>query len=402
MNKYRMAWLFQIFGNVWFRYIYFTVIFILLSLPIGIRISYSSSIVDRLSDPSLFLAVAILVFLTLFPIVLARFFSAILVSFSKNVPLRVIIACALVWLLQGSLSSFGLRVLDGGYIYELYSVHVLISLSIFASHRLRNFSYDSIKDPINRAFQSNEDQLQANERQDFLRGFLALQLSETSTPDADRIAKIAQIQEFHDRADDLLSRSNVVFIIIVFVLIFSGLFVVFANAISQLGVARPDIVSAMTQDRDLLARQLLDIERRLQPLSEPSLGAFNTPSGGETKQQLPQSEIDFLRSYAERVRSEYNAVSAKLIDFREKILLDQLSENSSTNAFRVDPNVLLAQGITRFRVVIIAIYLVRILMTLYKFNTRMAAFYRSCRCTDVVPRGSIISWQATKATFASY
>ena len=52
-----------------------------------------------------------------------------------------------------------------------------------------------------------------------------------------------------------------------------------------------------------------------------------------------------------------------------------LESQSGGQAQPVDPNLLLATGITRFGVLAIAIYLVQILIGLYRYNTRVAAYY---------------------------
>ena len=48
-----------------------------------------------------------------------------------------------------------------------------------------------------------------------------------------------------------------------------------------------------------------------------------------------------------------------------------------TRAHSPIPDLLVAAGVTRFGVLIISIYLVQILINLYRYNTRLASFYRA-------------------------
>ena len=119
------------------------------------------------------------------------------------------------------------------------------------------------------------------------------------------------------------------------------------------------------------------VENRLQTAKKAIGSKDESIVSGEAMGQYNDDDVKQLNANLASLVTEYSLISNKLVEFREQILKDQLSESSSASEFKVDPNVLLAQGITRFGVVIIAIYLVQILMSLYRFNTRMAAYYRS-------------------------
>jgi hypothetical protein len=90
----------------------------------------------------------------------------------------------------------------------------------------------------------------------------------------------------------------------------------------------------------------------------------------------------YIKEYdlvVETLKKELERLSPKLDEVRAASIksgADREVTGPRTNAF-TDPNLLVAAGVTRFGVLIISIYLVQILINLYRYNTRLATFYRA-------------------------
>ena len=199
------------------------------------------------------LFVVAIVFVTAWPVLAARFLVWSLQRLIVATAPRVALACLLAWYFEEIISYPVFRFISNigryGFPLEyLYGFHVAFSLFLYACKSLRGYSASKIRKSFSSIFVGSlsEDLQPTNTLADAALLETDKISGQLPADDKESISRISQIREFHNRADDLIGRSNSVLIIIVFVLIFSGIFVVFANAISQFGVARPDVVFAMT------------------------------------------------------------------------------------------------------------------------------------------------------------
>ena len=213
-----------------------------------------------------------------------------------------------------------------------------------------------------------------------------------------------EVLEFHRRANSLMQRANVVLWIIVAVLLFTAVFIVFAGKISELGTAKISPLSDMTADRDglqdglqILQGEVEDLEnelarekrkekesnlklREIDGLSAEERGALLVESETARGEIIRIESLKKLKSDHIRIeRERLNHFDAEVRNAREELLLPNANVGAEdapgTLGSLVDPRLLLATGITRFGVLIIAIYLVQILINLYRYNTRAAAYY---------------------------
>ena len=94
----------------------------------------------------------------------------------------------------------------------------------------------------------------------------------------------------------------------------------------------------------------------------------------DEEEELLRSELAYLEQRREKIADERN-------EARKLVLSGDASPGSSGIEGSEDDltasDLLIATGVTRFGVLIIAVYLVQILINLYRYNTRTAAYYRA-------------------------
>ena len=116
-----------------------------------------------------------------------------------------------------------------------------------------------------------------------------------------------------------------------------------------------------------------------------STGNLDLTNINSTLDKIQQELIDlnkYVKEYdgvVDTFKQELGHISLDLDEARlasVKNGANREGSGSQPNAF-TDPNLLVAAGVTRFGVLIISIYLVQILINLYRYNTRLASFYRA-------------------------
>ena len=190
-----------------------------------------------------------------------------------------------------------------------------------------------------------------------------------------------QIMEFHYRAKLLIERANTVLVLILFVLILTATFIVFAGKIAEIGVAKVDPYSEMKADREILRKELYFNQNELDTLNSQLSGAEESSNrdsnsdfseeGKELSQLIKRREKD-----KELIKNRLDKLDEEIFKARGELLSANINGNTNgTLESLVDPGLLLATGVTRLGVFIISIFLVQILINLYRYNTRAAAYY---------------------------
>ena len=211
----------------------------------------------------------------------------------------------------------------------------------------------------------------------------------------------------HRRAKSMMKRATTVLFVVIAVLVFTAVFIVFAGKIAQIGVSPIDPMAEMKSDREDVEERILflreEIENNntwlsrlraeLNMIDAPKAAvALQSDRGGDAELD---NEEDFRISELQARIAERNAaneLSAKELEkmFDRRKLLDGeirssrsvllggisgVGEGSGFLETFADPKLVLAAGLTRLGVLIVAIYLVQILINLYRYNTRVAAHY---------------------------
>ena len=228
-------------------------------------------------------------------------------------------------------------------------------------------------------------------------------------------AVAAAIVQFHNRAQSLIDRATTVLFVIILVLVFTAAFIIFAGKIAELGVVRMDPFSDLKTDRAELEDEISSVLEELRTVNESLYQAQERAATLEQRvkemerlesiNQSPEKRfpIGMLQEdqamynvalfEGKRYEALGNQLALKLENLlkrQEKLddelqnarmaMLTTITQSGSDSGQGMlnsitDPKLLLATGITRFGVLIIAIYLVQILINLYRYNTRTAAYY---------------------------
>lgn len=205
----------------------------------------------------------------------------------------------------------------------------------------------------------------------------------------------AVISHLHGRAKEMTNRATVVLILIVCILLVAGAFIVFAGKIAEIGAARIDPFGNIGSQReqieaniqavlDRIHEQLEQEEKKVQNRDDGAedgeksnaQGQGVIPPEAENLEQSSQvalwtSELNHLRERQRRLDEDYSAMQntwTSAVLARGGGLLESIS----------DPKLLLAEGLTRLGVLVVSIYLVQILISLYRYNSRIASYYLAC------------------------
>ena len=224
-----------------------------------------------------------------------------------------------------------------------------------------------------------------------------------------------EISELHSRANALTTRAGRVLVVILAILVFTAFFIIFANKVAELGIVRIDpyveLIDEQASTRANLERthqlirnianNLVEVRGNIESLgaalkrSPPGAGPISTVAGNfstriEAQRHLARLELELgrfevairdLETQRESLVRREDELSVEKKSARERLLSENIGNqrgggaNSRNNPVVTDR--LIATSVTRFGVLIIAIYLVQILIDLYRYNTRTAAYYRA-------------------------
>lgn len=196
--------------------------------------------------------------------------------------------------------------------------------------------------------------------------------------------RAAGILEYYRRAQALTEKAESALWVMIVVLTFTAVFMIFAGRISEIGVVTPDHLALMVRERaeiqgkiDQLNQELGHwAERFSMNLKSPQSDEdVNTPSK-EAEGFITKTFEEPLGLMWERLREYDKQISTA----RTAILTSRPGSSGNSNGLNVaesgtDQQLLIASTVTRLGVAVIAIYLVQILLSLYRYNTRMAADY---------------------------
>ena len=190
----------------------------------------------------------------------------------------------------------------------------------------------------------------------------------------------ALVAELHRRANSLMDRAVDVLMIIVVILIFTALFIIFAAKVAKLGIVPVDHLSNTVEEREELIDEQAHLTDQLLDLAyDLSRSARSVNNGVNTSNQqndykvtiaVIENRIDFLNESVENLDDA-------ILEFRKDLLADQSNFGIGEATENIFTKLTVTTGITRFGVSIIAVYLVQILLNLYRYNTQTAAHYRA-------------------------
>ena len=195
------------------------------------------------------------------------------------------------------------------------------------------------------------------------------------------------VTQLFERAQSMMNRATVVLLIIISVLVVTGVFIVFAGKIAGIGASGVDLMADMKRDRDAIEEEIKELEREIE-FEESERLSQKAPD--ESREEyvtdravssvgIPVVSASVARGLRHaRLTDELRKVNTEIRSSRETLLNSGVGEGMNGAGMLesiADPKLLLAAGLTRLGVLVVAIYLVQILVNLYRYNTRVATYY---------------------------
>lgn len=200
-----------------------------------------------------------------------------------------------------------------------------------------------------------------------------------------------RILALRSRSNSLIFQGNILLALIVSVIIGAGYFVPIAGLIAGQDATTTNAfrlastrVDALATKRDELSLSLNSIQNNIVELenyiNKQSEITSNGSSGsaGSANSDINNKIIELSNLKNEEQKVTHRAkivdhdlmIAEKLMPATFKELTEGIKDDSTTR-------LLVSANVTRFGVLVLVIYLVQILINLYRFNTRLAAYYRA-------------------------
>jgi hypothetical protein len=225
--------------------------------------------------------------------------------------------------------------------------------------------------------------------------------------------RLIVMQEIDERVERLRNRTSAFLVAIALALVAAAIVVLFAGrltsidaeAVSNVDRGKTELAEAVRSMNRLLRYQSLfqELDKATSNAASPGAAAAVEKRIGEIKKEIdslspyprdisPSTisaapvDLDSATSMVKTQRKEVENLEALVDDVRKKELLADRGYG--------DWRYIVATAITRVGVVLIIVFLVQILMGLYRYNTKLIAYYNS-------RRDLITLWDGKQATLAS-
>jgi hypothetical protein len=178
--------------------------------------------------------------------------------------------------------------------------------------------------------------------------------------------RLVVMQEIDQRLVNLSERTSTILGTIAIALVVAGFVVIFAGRLTNLDIAAVSNVDRARLERDRVTSKLDQIYAEQEKLND----ALEKTSSGNDKQRM-LSRIKKLDTDTKDQMLQLESISK----LQDEILRKELLPNERIG----DWHYIAATAITRVGVVLIIVFLVQILMGLYRYNTRLMTYYSSRR-----------------------
>jgi hypothetical protein len=175
------------------------------------------------------------------------------------------------------------------------------------------------------------------------------------------------ILDIEGRISRLQRRSNLILSIIIITLLVGVVLIIFAGRLTSIDAESASNMSILRDEIASIDRSITDINSKISRLIHPPKIA------NEPAISVPPDDIDIKNLLEEKqalAERRNNAIH----------ILKSIWETETTVSNRdklKDSNYVMATFLTRIGILAILIFLVQLLVSLYKYNTRIAAFYAS-------------------------
>jgi hypothetical protein len=151
--------------------------------------------------------------------------------------------------------------------------------------------------------------------------------------------------------------------------------VVFAGKLTSIDAAAVSSTQNIKSEVSSLDSKVEELNSRIARLATPRVSSGPTPVSPAT---TPVAELEITKAAILANQEERNSLVARREAFEKLLSHAYQTELGETTRDKLkDTNYITATFFTRVGVLVILIFLVQILISLYKYNTRMIAFYSS-------------------------
>jgi hypothetical protein len=196
-------------------------------------------------------------------------------------------------------------------------------------------------------------------------------------------ARVAVIEDLRQRGRRLRTINALLLAFVMSILVCAALFVVFAGQVAGRDTQSLDSLLTVRQSIDSQEESVRTLEdERVEITGRINKAQLSIASKSSSEKEKADSEtaLSSQKAMLAVVSDRAARASAELQRRRElygKLEQAAFLDKSGTTDERTATNLLLAAGITRFGVLAITIYLVQILIGLYRYNAQVAAHYFS-------------------------
>lgn len=192
------------------------------------------------------------------------------------------------------------------------------------------------------------------------------------------LTRAAAIHELLDRAGRLRAINAALILVVCFVLVSVAVFVVLAGKVAgQDSQGSSSVLQQLRMDVDeaehRLRRAEEELTRQYGQQAFPQLSSQATKDEAAAQLAALQAAQAVWRDRMVRAKMDYDRISALWNDAERQRYVDNFKPRTAES----EKTLLVAAGITRFGVLAVAIYLVQILIGLYRYNANAAALYSS-------------------------
>src|SRR5579864_1853071 len=175
------------------------------------------------------------------------------------------------------------------------------------------------------------------------------------------------IEDIEIRIRRLQARSNLILGIVIAALMCGVVLVIFAGRLTSIDAAAISNITAIKDEITSLDRAISEVDTRVIKLTRPSnpLSAPNSPTTSSASTEDGDMGIAALNEERRALINRRDSISQTLGKFWETEV------NSTTHDKLTDTNYITATFLTRVGILAILIFLVQILISLYKYNTRI-------------------------------
>jgi hypothetical protein len=183
------------------------------------------------------------------------------------------------------------------------------------------------------------------------------------------------ILQFVERATYLQKRSTYILFGIILMLICAAIFIVFAGQVTSLDVSGVKAVSLAQSDvraaEDELERINSESARKIAQRKRAKDAASKDASRSDSEDVfVSDSDDEITKIKFDAKKEALKKANDVLLRVKDKQFEDDRSKDQASGQL-----LLIQTSVTRFGVVLILVFLVQILVSLYRYNMRLAAFY---------------------------